>query len=335
MSEVAAAPRLSIVIVSWQSGTELIACVESLAAARRLAAFGVELVIVDNASTEFPAAGVASAWPDARVIRNDTNRGFGPAANQGAGVATGEVVLLLNPDTEALDDPFTPILEAFAAHPEAVAIAPGLGAPGKGGSEAQNDFQLRRLPSWPQAARELLLLDKLFPKSRALRRERYADCDREQPFAVEQPAAAALAVPRPKLIGVGGFDESFVPAWFEDVDLCARLLREGTILYWPKSRFRHVGGAAARVLGYQRFLPIYYRNACRYWRKHHGVPAAFGFRLLVATGMVLRLLALPLGRIRPHPRVKAALAYLAVIHVALVPRAMTGTPRGPTVGGAR
>ena len=140
-------PRLSIVIVSWQPGRELVACVESLAAARRLAAFEAELVIVDNASADFPAPAVAAVWPGARLIRNETNRGFGPAANQGVAAATGEVVLLLNPDTEALDDPFTGILEAFAAHPEAVAIAPGLDAPGTEGAEVQGTFQLRAPPN--------------------------------------------------------------------------------------------------------------------------------------------------------------------------------------------
>ncbi len=334
MSEVATAPRLSIVIVSWQPGRELVACVESLAAARRLAAFEAELVIVDNASADFPAPAVAAVWPGARLIRNETNRGFGPAANQGVAAATGEVVLLLNPDTEALDDPFTGILEAFAAHPEAVAIAPGLDAPGTEGAEVQGTFQLRHLPTWPQAVRELLLLDKACPKSRALRRERYVDRDRGQHFAVEQPAAAALAVRRGTFAGVGGFDESFVPAWFEDVDLCARLLREGTILYWPKSRFRHAGGSAVRVLGYPRFLAIYYRNACRYWRKHHGPTAAFGFRLLVATGMVLRLLVVPLGLALPNSRLEAALAYLAVIRVVLVPLPASSAPVRST-GGAR
>jgi len=308
-------PRLSIVIVSWESGPDLLECVRSLAVACEAGRHqrSVELVVVDNASDEFEPASVRSLWPGAQVQVNESNRGFGPAANQGVALARGGVVLLLNPDTRSVDDPFTPLLGAFADHPEAVAVAPRLLESGPGGHEPQEMFQLRRLPSWPQALRELLLLDKAFPRSRALIQERYSDRAREQPFEVEQPAAAALAVRREAFTRVGGFDEAFVPAWFEDVDLCARLLPLGKILYWPASRFVHGGGVAARTLGYDAFLPIYYRNAHRYWRKHRGGAAAAGYRLLVAVGMALRLLVLPLRPAPPRPRAEAARAYLRVL----------------------
>jgi GT2 family glycosyltransferase len=308
------------VIVSWQSGTELVACVESLAAARRLAAFEVELVIVDNASTEFPAATVASAWPDARLIRNETNRGFGPAANQGATVAGGDVLLLLNPDTRAVGDPFAPLVEAFEVQREAVAIAPRLLETGPGQGMPQSRFQLRRLPTLGQAAHELLLLDRIFPNGRRARREFYLDRDRDLPFRVEQPAAAALAVRRDVFRRLGGFDEAFVPAWFEDVDLCARLLDEGTILYWPTSRFDHLGGGAARSLGYDWFLPFYYRNACRYWRKHHGRAGSATYRTLLCVGMVLRLIALPLAPASPASATRAfARAILVALGIGIGP----------------
>lgn len=307
-------PRLSIVIVSWESGPDLLQCVQSLAAAREEGRLerGIELVVVDNASREFGPAAVRSLWPDAQIQVNESNRGFGPAANQGVALARGAVILFLNPDTRAVDDPFTPLLRAFAEHPEAVAIAPRLHEPGPGGHERQEMFQLRHLPSWPQALRELLLLNKAWPRSRALVRERYADEDREQPFEVEQPAAAALAVRREAFTRIGGFDEAFVPAWFEDVDLCARLLPLGKILYWPASQFTHTGGTAARRLGYDEFLPIYHLNALRYWRKHHGRAAGTAYRTLVAAGMLLRLAVLPFA---PAPASKrtAARAYARVL----------------------
>lgn len=315
MTDLRETPLLSIVIVSWESGPDLLECVRSLAAASeegRLES-AIELVVVDNASREFEPGAVRPLWPGAQIQVNESNRGFGPAANQGVALARGEIVLFLNPDTRAVDDPFTPLLRAFANHPEPVAVAPRLLESRPGGHEPQEMFQLRRLPSWPQALRELLLIDKAFPRSRALMRERYADLDREQPFEVEQPAAAALAVRREAFTRIGGFDEAFVPAWFEDVDLCTRLLPLGKILYWPASRFVHGGGVAARTLGYDVFLPIHYRNAHRYWRKHRGAGAAVGYRVLVAVGMALRLLVLPLRPAPPRPRAEAARAYLRAL----------------------
>ena len=134
---------------------------------------------------------------------------------------------------------------------------------------------------------------------------------------MEQPAAAALAVRRDLFLEHGGFDERFVPAWFEDVDLCLRLSRRGPIVFWPEARFAHVGGVASRKLGYDRFLPIYYRNACRFWRLHHGLGATLAFRALLVMGMLLRLLALPITRALPAPRAKLAKAYLATCFGAL------------------
>jgi GT2 family glycosyltransferase len=330
---------IAVVLVSWEAGNELANCIASLSAARAKmppASPGVSLVVVDNGSASFSPEVVARAWPGATVVVNPDNLGFGPAANQGARLASAEVLLFLNPDTEAEGDPFTPLARGFAEHPEAVALAPRLLEPLSPTGEPQQSFQLRHLPSRRQTLRELLLLDKAFPSNRGLLRDRYADYDRERPFVVEQPAAAALAVPREAFERIGGFDPAFGPAWFEDVDLCTRLARLGTILYWPSSRFVHTGGAAARKLGYHRFLPLYYRNGRRFWRKHHGALDAGLYRALVAVGMVLRLLVLPFRGAVPRPRGEAALAYLRVLRGALgldrsfhIPRELRRAWAGP------
>jgi N-acetylglucosaminyl-diphospho-decaprenol L-rhamnosyltransferase len=312
MTEPSATPSLSTAIVAWEPGLELVQCVRSLAAARTAAGLDVELVVVDNASREFPAAEVRAAWPGVTIIRNGTNRGFGPAANQAVVAAHGEIVLLLNPDTRAVDEPFGQLLAAFSQHPEAVAVAPRLLVDDPSVRQNLRVHQLRRLPTLGHVAREMLLIDRAVPGNRWLTRDRYLDRDQKQPFEVEQPAAAALAVRRDVFLRLGGFDEAFVPAWFEDVDLCARLLNEGSILYWPTSRFMHSGGAAARTLGFDAFLPIYHRNALVYWRKHHGQAVGAAYRAFVAVGMVLRLLVVPFSR-APAAKGTAARGYARVL----------------------
>ena len=299
-------------MVTWHSGPELPECLSSLAEARRRCGRSgseVELVLVDNASPGFRSELVSAHWPDSRIVINGSNRGFGPAANQGIELSHAPAVLLLNPDTRAVGDPFSSLLRGFSAHQEAVALAPRLAEADDNPGETQRSFQLRHLPTWGQALRELMLVDKIWPANRWLRRDRYLDRDRTAGFSVQQPAAAALAVRREVLTACGGFDERFVPAWFEDVDLCARLAQFGDLRYWPDAVFEHQGGVAARGLGYDRFLPIYYTNAVRYWRKHHGAAAARLFGFLVVAGMLLRLAALPLRRELPRGRREAARAY--------------------------
>jgi GT2 family glycosyltransferase len=329
--------EITVILVSWNDAEDLRACVESLARARRRMPAGgprVSLVVVENGG----GADILSLWPGASVLVNDENRGFGPAANQGADAAPGDVLLFLNPDTRAEGDPFTAIANGFDTRPEAAALAPRLlDFEDSGASpitnresqitnrrplsppdrENQFTFQLRRLPSLGSDARELLLVDALAPNNRARRRRRYADCDRNGPFEVEQAAAAALAIRKSAFDRLRGFDRRFVPAWFEDVDFCARLPVAGKLLYWPEAQFRHRGGVSSASLGYASFLPIYYRNALRYRRLHYGPAARVLYRPLLTAGMLLRLFALPFRPTVPRPRGEAARAYLATLGVAL------------------
>jgi GT2 family glycosyltransferase len=326
------ATDLAVIVVSWNDARELYEAVACLAAARPAAssASRVSLTVVVNGESDVRLEEILGCWPGARVLFNRENRGFGPAANQGAAGTDAAALLFVNPDTRAEESALRELLLGFRAHPEAVALAPRLldlaGAEGEPsstlrlappGREDQSTFQLRRLPTLAADARELLLLDHLFPNNSGRRRVRYADRDRGTPFEVEQAAGAALAVRAEAFERLGGFEEEFTPAWFEDVDLCARLAPLGKVLYWPAARFRHRGGASAERLGYARFLPIYYRNALRYRRRHYGVLARTAYRVLLVKGMVLRLGVLPWRRADPRPKRESARAYLRVLRVAL------------------
>jgi N-acetylglucosaminyl-diphospho-decaprenol L-rhamnosyltransferase len=324
--------EITVILVSWNDEGDLSAAVRSLAEARcRMPAGGprASLIVVDNGGGVRDQAEILSLWPGASILVNDANRGFGPAANQAADLAAGDALLFLNPDTRAEGDPFSEIARGFDTHPEAVALAPRLldfeEAPqstidhplSPPDREDQFTFQLRRFPNLASDARELLLADHFVPNNRGRRRARYADFARTVPFEVEQAAAAALAVRKSVFRRLGGFDTRFVPAWFEDVDLCARLVRDGRVLFWPEARFRHRGGVSSSALGYARFLPIYYRNALRYRRLHYGRGARLLYRPLLAAGMLLRLAALPFRPTVPRPRAESARAYLATLAVAL------------------
>jgi GT2 family glycosyltransferase len=326
------------VIVSWRDAADVEEAARSLAAARDAArAAGrvdASLVVVTNGGGEESVrrGAIDAIWPGAVVIENAGNRGLAPASNQGAAAAPeADAYLFCNPDARAEGDAFTALAAGLDEWLDAVAFAPRLvdgGAAAAGehsgafrlappGAEDQRTFQLRRLPRLSSDLRELLLWDHLFPNGGARRRSRYADEDRDRPFEVEQAAGAALAVRADAFARIGGFDESFVPAWFEDVDLCRRLGELGPILYWPEARFRHAGGASSVRLGYDRFLPILYENALRYRRKHYGWIARGVYRAALASGMALRLLLLPLRREVPRPRPEAARAYRAVLARAL------------------
>lgn len=287
-------PLLTGVVVHWRN-EDLLA--ELAAAWPRDPRF--ELLVVDNGSSAPLPEGV-------RILRPGRNLGFGGGANLGIAEARGEILLILNPDVVPEPGALDSLLEGFAACPDAAGLAPRLLGPD---GESQAAWQLRRLPS----ARELVLHALPVGSPSEAMREPAAGA------AVEQPAAAALALRREALEKVGGFDPGFHPAWFEDVDLAKRLQRAGLALrYWPAARFRHHLGSTVPRLGYGPFLFIYYRNLTRYLAKHHGPAWAMAARVALIPGIAARLLALLVRRPRrAASRREAFQGLLAVLAGAL------------------
>ncbi len=245
-----------------------------------------ELVVVDNGSGG-TAGSVGLRLPEGtRLVSPGRNLGFAGGANAGIAAARAPLLLILNPD--ALPEPgaLDELLHGFESHPEAAGLAPRLAGPD---GAPQFAWQLRDLPSpWACLGQVLLLPGR--PTHSV-----------EPPpgTPVAQPAAAALGLRRSALLEVGGFDASFYPAWFEDVDLAKRLRESGQVLrYWPAARFRHRLGSSVPRLGYGTFLWVYYRNLTRYLAKHHSRPWAWAARALLPLGLGLRLLLLPLRRPR-------------------------------------
>lgn len=277
------APPVSVVIVNWNTKDMLLRCVETAAGAAR------DIVVVDNASTDGSAGAVAARFPAVSLVCLPENRGFAAGANAGLRRAGTDLVLLLNPDSLATAGAVERLARVLAGAPDCAAVGGRLvdevGRP-------QHGFNVRRFPTLATWAVDLLLVDKIWPDNPVTRRyeARDLDLDGPQPVEVDQPAAACLLLRRGVVLGLGGFDERFAPAWFEDVDLCRRLKSAGwRILLAPDARFVHRGGEAMRALGLARFSEIWYRNLRRYVRKHHGRGAALAVAALIALGMLLRI----------------------------------------------
>jgi N-acetylglucosaminyl-diphospho-decaprenol L-rhamnosyltransferase len=291
-----------VVIVAWNSG-------DTIAQAVRSIPKGASVVVVDNASIDGSVSIAEEAG--ARVIRLESNIGFGPACNRGAledGGAS-RSILFLNPDAALCGGgpALERLMSALDGDARLGAVAPALVGPG------QDRFQLRRFPSLGSLLREASLVNRIAPNNRGLLHERYLDADRTVPFEVEQPAAAALLVKRNVYEELGGFDPAFAPAWFEDVDLCARIWKSGrTIAYLPSVEATHIGGTTMEALPYRDFLPLYTRNLFRYLARHVSPQKRALARLVVGAGALLRLSLLAVTR-GNHGRRDAAQAYLRVL----------------------
>ncbi|MBI4445894.1 MAG: glycosyltransferase family 2 protein [Acidobacteria bacterium] len=253
--------NLNIVIVNWNSGPLLARLLHSL---RPLANETRGVVVIDNGSEDWNQ----ESWPQLpglRWFRHDSNRGFAAAANHGISFSETDFVLLLNPDLELNADAVHKLYAVALQNPRcAVACGPLRDSRGR----PQGKFQVRRFPSLWSILSDVLFLDELrnlFGKADGRR-----DFEQEAVREVEQPAAAYWLLRKEAWQSVGGFDEAFYPAWFEDVDFCKRLHNAGwKILYVSAPAVLHHGGSSLKKLGYRQFTRIYYANLLRYVQKHH------------------------------------------------------------------
>jgi GT2 family glycosyltransferase/acetyltransferase-like isoleucine patch superfamily enzyme len=211
--------RVTAVVVSYNTCDWLARCLASLPAACR--DHDLDVVVVDNASADGSADLVADHFPDVRLIRNDVNIGFARAVNLGAAEATGDHLVLVNPDgylePGALDH-----LVAFAvAHPEYVIC---------GGRTVTPDGDLDPRSCWAapslwSLASSALMLSTLRPGSTLFDPEAMGDFARDTARPVDIVTGCLLLVALDDWRALGGFDERYF-VYGEDADLCLRATAE-------------------------------------------------------------------------------------------------------------
>ena len=195
--------RCSAIIVTYNSGDSIWACLEALVNE------DCEIVTVDNASRDETVQRVEEfvAWHPVHLMANPENLGFAAAVNQGARESAGVVLLLLNPDAIAELGAVKALLQCLET---TGAAAVGGALLGDDGQPARG-FAFRRLPTLISLLYEATLVNRLWPGNPVNRRYRCLDADYSQQQEVEQPAGACLAITRAALESAGGFDEQFFP----------------------------------------------------------------------------------------------------------------------------
>jgi N-acetylglucosaminyl-diphospho-decaprenol L-rhamnosyltransferase len=280
-------PKGSVIVITHNSAAHVASCLGRLRDQPDW-----ERIIIDNGSEDNTVECVRLADPDARLVINAANRGFAAAVNQGVSIAQGQIILLLNPDTTPSPGALDKISEVLRANRVGAASGALLRPDGK----PEIGFMVRRLPTVGGMLAEILLLNRLWPRNPWNRAYRCLDLDYSVLQEVEQPAAACLGFLRAAWKDIGGFDETFCPLWFEDVDFCRRLRNRGwKLLYRPDAVFSHAGGHSVKRLPFRERQVYWYRNLLRYFKKHHSARIIWVLRLAIGAGLLLRSFATLLG----------------------------------------
>jgi GT2 family glycosyltransferase len=255
---------LSVVIVNWRTRELLVACLQSLHAALggRVAAGDAEVIVVDNASGDGSAAAVREQFPAVRLIANEENRGYAAGNNQGIAAASGDNIMLLNPDTEVPREAVARLEACLRERPRAGAAAPMLVYP-----DGRPQASLRGFPTPLALFGAVTGLGRLARVGSPLAAYQPRDLP-AIPTVVDQPMTSCLLLRGEALREVGPFDETF-PIFFNDVDLCWRLRQAGwEIWFVPEARVVHHGGASTRQVRLA-MLWASHRGLHRYYQKHY------------------------------------------------------------------
>lgn len=249
-------PLLSVIIPNWNGAAHLSVCLDSL---RGQTYPSLEVIVVDNASTDGSRDLLAQQYPEARVLQLPENRGFTGACNAGLKVARGEILILLNNDTEADAGWLAAVENAFRRHPKAGSVA----------SKMLLFDQRDRF----HTAGDYYRLDGI-PGNRGVWQEDRGQYDQEA--YVFSACGGAAAYRREMLEQIGFLDDAFFFSC-EDVDLGWRAQLAGwRCLYTPGAIVYHKlqatgGGVTASFYNGRNFIFLIAKNypadlLRRYWR---------------------------------------------------------------------
>ena len=244
--------KISCIIVSFNVSGLLQRCLQSLGHSPH------EIIVVDNASQDDSVRMVQQEFPHVRLVPLACNVGFSAAVNTGARLASGDALLLLNPDT-CLQTSLDTMAQRLVAQPQAVAL-------GFRQVDEHGRFQLA-WGLWPTLFTELLR--RGVQRALDANKQHIARAiDHAQPRAVAWVAGSSLLVRREAFEKIGGFDEKFF-LYFEDIDFCLRLRHAGgEIIYDPTITVLHHRGQSAQT-SLQNSRRAYRDSQKYFWRKHH------------------------------------------------------------------
>lgn len=278
--------ELAVVVVNHNAGSFLPACISSIYAAA--GDLSLDVVLVDNASTDGSVERSVREHPSLRVVANGVNRGFAAAANQGIRETKAPYVFLLNPDAEITAGSLPSLVKVAADRPRA-----GILGPLVRNSDGSIQASARKVPGLLESLGHAFL-GPFAPNNRFSRAYTMAEWNRSSERQVEWVSGSAMLIRREAFEAVMGFDEGYF-MYVEDVDLCTRLRQaRWSVLFSPELEVVHETGVSAgkrsRRLAFEHSRSIY-----RYFAKHRAHGPVVLLKPLVKLAVWIRALLVSRG----------------------------------------
>jgi len=279
-------PLVSVVIVSYNTRVETVKSLKSVYASRGFKPGELEVILVDNHSSDDSVTYIRNHLPEVKLIVNKQNHGFGGGNNQGVKAAKGAYLLLLNPDAFLGRDSLRIMTDLLIKYEDVVSVGPQL-------RYADGRLQLSggylptplRVTAWMLWLDKLPLLKHLFPR----------------PYHVIDPAwhrkiqfpdwlmGACIMFRRSEFLSAGGFDEKIF-MYAEEVELYRRLKAKlgKKVLFTPATKVIHLGGVSTKKANAYR-LALELKGIEYIYQKHYPHWLIL-IKCVILVGVLLRLI---------------------------------------------
>jgi N-acetylglucosaminyl-diphospho-decaprenol L-rhamnosyltransferase len=292
MTERQGAPDVSIIVVSWNTRRLLAECLGSVG--RPAGDLEIEIIVVDNGSTDGSPDIVRRQFPHVRLVENERNVGFAAANNQGMALGRGRYLLLLNSDAFVTIDSLQTAVDFVEERPDVGVCGGKLLNPDGTFQGSYADFPTLKSEFLLATGLGVRLASPYYPAPRPW--------PGEEAHEVDWIGGAFMLLRRKVFEQVGGMDEMY---WMysEETDWCYRIKQAGwRIYYLPQVAITHVRGGSTRRRGSEMVAQLY-KSKVRFFAKNYGSASARRLRALfwlifLVREMVSRfmLLSLPPAR---------------------------------------
>jgi len=272
--------KLSVVIAFRNDKENLLACLHSLS--DQHLPYEIEIILVDDVSTDGGAEAAVREFPEARVLRNEENLGYPRSANRGLQEYAGDYAVLINSDVLLRAGCLETLVSFMEAHPSV-----GVSGPRVLNADGTLQSSCRHFPTLGRQLAEALALPFLcpglgleYPSS-----DLQMDVDR----AVDWLTGCLWVVRRAALEQVGIFDNDFF-FYGDDADWCKRGRKAGwTACYVPSAEAVHKGGVASVGKEPALFYRQQFIAGQLYTRKFYGALGLAACKAIQAISLVRRI----------------------------------------------
>ncbi|HVO74777.1 MAG TPA: glycosyltransferase family 2 protein [Ignavibacteriaceae bacterium] len=225
-------PDVSIVIISWKMKDLLKVCLNSIFKYSKDITF--EILLVDNNSRDGTYEMVVREFPTVRIIRNSKNKGVAPARKQGMEIAAGKYILILDADTELIENSLKCLFDYMEKNKEC-----GLAGCKLVDSNMNLQYSCKKFPSLLAFVFRRLENLKVVAESNILRKHIMMDWDHNNIREVDYLIGACRFIRREVVEKIGYYD---IKIFYgpEDIDYCLRVWKAGwKVVYYPFTKIIH------------------------------------------------------------------------------------------------